>query len=251
MTPTTPGSAQQDAVAFTDRIMAAIAEMPLPTPTRNFTAALRAGALRDAGSAIVVAWHLATVRTWQVAPRVRARSIALVLAVATMLATGSLATAAAVRIVVPSAFEHDRVIERPGSGALVPETAEPTPERSPEPMPTAIPTDRPPAVIPPTVTDGTRHGGTAHAPAPDGDGDPAAHDGDASDGTTPDDHTGADDGDHAPAASDVSHETPEPDHASGGDAPQATPEPDSGSGGGDAPDPGGSVDSGGSSSPDE
>ena len=91
----------REAAAFTDRVMAAIALAPLPTPTRTFVAALRAGAARDAVAAVRVAWHLGTVRRWPVAPRVRARSFALVLAVASVLATGSLAAVAAVRVVVP------------------------------------------------------------------------------------------------------------------------------------------------------
>jgi hypothetical protein len=52
-------------------------------------------------ASLAVAWHLGTVRSWSVAPRVRARSFALVFAVASVLATGSIVAAAAVRVAVP------------------------------------------------------------------------------------------------------------------------------------------------------
>jgi hypothetical protein len=87
--------------AFVDRVMSSIGVVPSPTPTRTFLAAIRAASVRDAFAALWVAWHLGTVRRWPVAPRVRARSFALVLAVASILATGSLAAAAAVRVVAP------------------------------------------------------------------------------------------------------------------------------------------------------
>jgi hypothetical protein len=83
---------------FTDRIMVAVARESAPTPARTFVSALRAHSVGDAVSAIWVAWHLGTVRRWQIAPGVRARSMALVLAVVCALGTGSLATAAALRV---------------------------------------------------------------------------------------------------------------------------------------------------------
>ena len=88
--------------AFVARVMTAIDTYPLPTPVRTFGWSLRARAWRDAVSSLLVAWHLGTVRGWSVAPRVRARSMALVLAVASVLATGSLVAAAAVRVAVPN-----------------------------------------------------------------------------------------------------------------------------------------------------
>jgi uncharacterized membrane protein YgcG len=102
--------------AFADRVMTAIEAVPGPTPVRTFGWSLRAGAWRDAVTSLLVAWHLGTVRTWPVAPRVRARSMALVLAVASVLATGSIVAAAAVRVAVPG---DDRVppIANPASNA--------------------------------------------------------------------------------------------------------------------------------------
>jgi uncharacterized membrane protein YgcG len=99
--PETPRSDQVDATAFTDRVMATIETMPRPTPARSFRGALRGWSWPDARASLTVAWHLATVRSWSVAPRVRAQSMALVLAVASVLATGTLVAASAVRMAVP------------------------------------------------------------------------------------------------------------------------------------------------------
>lgn len=88
-------AAQED---FARRLMAAIEREPTPTPTRNLLSAVQTRSFRDAAAALWVAWHLGTVRTWRIAPAVRARSLALVLAAACVLATGSLAAAAALRV---------------------------------------------------------------------------------------------------------------------------------------------------------
>ena len=90
-----------DPSAFVDRVMDSIEAAPAPTPARSFAGAVRGWSLDDALASLAVAWHLGTVRSWSVAPRVRARSMALVLAVASVLATGSLVAAAAVRVVAP------------------------------------------------------------------------------------------------------------------------------------------------------
>jgi uncharacterized membrane protein YgcG len=85
--------------AFADRVMTAIETVPAPTPVRAFGWSLRARSWRDALASLAVAWHLGTVRRWSVAPRIRARSMALLLAVTSVLATGSLVAAAtAVRV---------------------------------------------------------------------------------------------------------------------------------------------------------
>src|SRR5262249_44823752 len=91
-----------DPSVFSDRVMAAIDATPSPSPARSFAGALRGWSLEDAIASLAVAWHLATVRSWSVAPNVRARSMALVLAVASVLATGSLVAAAAVRVAAPT-----------------------------------------------------------------------------------------------------------------------------------------------------
>jgi hypothetical protein len=84
--------------AFVDRVMAAVRLEVPPTPARALSGALRRRSLSDAGSALAVAWHLSTVRSWEVAPSVRVRSMALVLAVALALISGSVAAAGAVRL---------------------------------------------------------------------------------------------------------------------------------------------------------
>ena len=105
-----------EATPFTDRVMGALVVAPVPTPTRAFLSAIRVGAAHDAVAALWVAWHLGTVRAWHVAPRVRARSFALVLAVATVLGTGSLAAAAADRVVVPQRIQTAPASDPGGAG---------------------------------------------------------------------------------------------------------------------------------------
>jgi hypothetical protein len=95
---------------FSDNVMSAVAQMPAPTPTHTFFGAIRALAFRDALSALVVAWHLGTVRGWPIALRVRVRSVALVMAVVAMLGMGTLAAAAAVQVVVPLAVEPAPIV---------------------------------------------------------------------------------------------------------------------------------------------
>jgi hypothetical protein len=106
---------------FSDRIMAAIARESTPTPARAFVSAVRARSADDAVSALWVAWHLATVRRWWIAPGVRARSIALVMAVVCALGTGSLTAAAALSVAAEpvvqffqsSVNEHGQVEDNP------------------------------------------------------------------------------------------------------------------------------------------
>jgi hypothetical protein len=194
--------------------MAAIALAPLPTPTRTFVAALRAGAARDAVAAVRVAWHLGTVRRWPVAPRVRARSFALVLAVASVLATGSLAAAAAVRVVVPH-IEPAPATDPGGSGfdehgpVMNPETpaVEPRQTRDANPGPVQ-------------VDESDESGGSD-----DGDGDSVGGDesDDADEGGT---SNGSDEPDESDTDEDSSDESDEP-HS----------DEDGGSSGGDESDP--------------
>lgn len=60
---------------------------------------MRAGSLWDAAAAVWLAWHLATVQNRTIAPRVRVRSFALVLAVTLALSAASLVGAATIRVV--------------------------------------------------------------------------------------------------------------------------------------------------------
>jgi hypothetical protein len=243
------------AIEFADRVMTAIRLVPAPTPTRTFVAALRARALRDAVASLWVAWHLGTVRSWPVAPRVRARSFALVLAVVSVMASGSLAAAAAVHSVVPQRDDANPVTAPagssvdegpPGNGrsSTVPSRVE---DQSPAPSEAPKPSERG------TVT-------TQHATAPTDD----AHHVPAGDKTNAsDDHRGPDDG-HAtddrngPGGSDDAHDGSDDgappaatDDHEGGDRPAETNAPDDhagtsdgGSGSGETPGSTGEPDSG-------
>lgn len=252
--PSAPRSVPLDAGPFADQVMAAIAEMPLPTPTRSFASAVRGGAVRDAGSTVLVAWHLATVRSWRVAPRVRARSFALVFAVAAMLTTGSLATTAAVRVVAPLHMPHSRLVDRSGSNVPAPAAAAPTPSVSPEASPTAEPAEAPPAVVSPADP---RGGSTSPShptdPIDGGNHPPGSGDGEPHEGSGGDPVPEATDDNHVSGDGDPLRSTPVPDHASGGDVPDASSQSDSGSDGGSAwptSEPSGPPDGGGSG-PDE
>lgn len=227
---------------FTDRVMSAIALMPAPTPTRTFVAAARAGAVRDAVAALWVAWHLGTVRSWHVAPRVRARSFALVLAVASVLATGGLAAAAAVHSVVPQRDDRNPVSAPSGSsvdegpvgngqsasdGPAETEQTDESPSPSHEPAATDHGGSGPTVDSPDDAEDGQH---TTRGAQPDEADD---HEGDHHDGDAAEDHHGDEpdeDGDDGPAATD--------DHggSDGGDEPDESDDPDHASDGGDEPD---------------
>lgn len=102
--------------AFADRVMAAVRPESPPTPTRAFVSAVRERSVPNAASALWVAWHLGTVRNWRIGPRVRVRSIALVLSVALALGIGSIATGAAVQVVATGINEWGEVQNSPPSG---------------------------------------------------------------------------------------------------------------------------------------
>jgi len=126
--------------AFSDRVMAAIAVMATPSPTRSFVHAIRGGSGRDAVAALTVAWHLATQRDWPVAPRVRARSFALVLAVASVLGTGSMVAASAARVILPH-VDRTEILEPRGSIILesAPDRITPTAPGRPDLAPVTVP----------------------------------------------------------------------------------------------------------------
>ena len=220
------------ATQFAEQVMAAIAHAPTPTPTRAFVASLRARAGRDALAALWVAWHLGTVRSWHVAPGVRARSFALVLAVTSVLATGGLAAAAAVHSVVPQRDARTPVsapsVDAGPTGNGLTATDDPDgTDQSPT-------TSEDPAATDHADSDG-RHASTGAQPDKVDDHDRDQHDGDeADDGDGPDDSNKIDDGsdgDQAPVTTD--------DHrgSDGGDAPEQSYEPDHSSDGGGSPDP--------------
>jgi hypothetical protein len=222
------------ATEFNERVMASIARVPAPTPTRAFVAALRARALHDAVAALWVAWHLGTVRSWHVAPRVRARSFALVLAVTSVLATGGLAAAAAVHSVVPQRDDQNPVsvpsgssvdAGPPGNGRTV--TVGPDePDESPATSDDPGSTDHVGSGATVDGSDDGQHATRGAQSDEDEANDGEHHDGDEADDTDRNDGT---DGGDTPAATD--------DHSGsdGGDAPDASDGPDLSSDGGDAP----------------
>ncbi len=97
---------------FADRIMMAVGNLPTPSATKSFMAALRARSLADAVSAFWVAWHLGTVRRWSIGRRVRVQAIALVLGVLLALGVGSIASATAVRLAATGVNELGNMINR-------------------------------------------------------------------------------------------------------------------------------------------
>ena len=199
---------------FTDRVMTAISLIAAPTPTRTFVASVRAGAMRNAAASLWVAWHLGTVRSWSVAPRVRARSFALVLAVTSVLASGSLAAAAAVHSVVPQRDDRNPVVAPSGSSVDQGPTGNgrntsELPSESEGPTRSEVPTPSEHHVVSPSHVPTAPDSGH-HATTGDGaDGTDDHHgsgDGDATDGRdgtseSNDAHDGSDDGDH-PAVTD-------------------------------------------------
>jgi hypothetical protein len=132
--------------AFADRVMAAVRPESPPTPTRAFVSAVRDRSVPNAASALWVAWHLGTVRNWRISPRVRVRSIALVLSVALALGIGSIATGAAVQVVATGINEWGEVQNSPPSGTdeqgEVPNNGSTTPDGVDGPA-TNQPTDTP------------------------------------------------------------------------------------------------------------
>ena len=214
---------------FADDVMRAIAEVPQPSPTRTFVGAVRLRSVATAVDALAVAWHLVTVRAWPIAPRVRARSFALVMAVAFVLGTGTLAAAAAVTVVVPPRIDQPRLIDQvpaadpPGPVSLPKtESSSPSPTHVRGQVPAVVHPAEPAAggkeVVPvahPTAgtreTDDGQDGSTdSHPNDGSDDGDDDASDGDDR-GSDADEPPGSgDDGDHESDRARGS-ETPEPD----------------------------------------
>jgi len=211
-----------DREAFTDAVMAAIRPLSQPTPARSFISALRGWSWPDAVASLSVAWHLATMRGGSVAPRVRARSLALVLAVASVLATGSIVAAAAVRVALPERVVLPAVAAPPTDDTLRPIVEGPIDEGRDE--------DHEQVPLPPAALPGPVESQPSAHPADHRAGDPAGtdrasddggHDGDAAHtGSDTDEHDGterADDGDgEGPDGDRHGGDTDESGHDGGG-----------------------------------
>ncbi|HEX6655596.1 MAG TPA: hypothetical protein VF153_05225 [Candidatus Limnocylindria bacterium] len=192
------------ATTFSDRVMAAVAFEPAPSATRSLLAALRSGSWADASASIHTAWHLATVRTWRIAPPARARAIALMLTVLMALGAGGvLAASTAVRIAnsIGSVSSAGPGADGPLPAGHPTVTQDEDSDHSPSDEPTPTPQEHQPASQP-TDEDSdeadepsrTHEDGDSHE---DGDEDGAngdedgANDGDA-DESEPEDDGGAD-----------------------------------------------------------
>ena len=137
---------------FTDRVAAAIAAEPLPSPAGAVVAAVRLRSSRAFLAALADAWRVAWSAGRPLAYRVQALALILVVAVA----LGSLGGVAAVGGLSllrsgpgPSATLHPTVVPAvtPSPTPEPSESAEPSgsPSESPEPSETASPTSRPSA----------------------------------------------------------------------------------------------------------
>jgi hypothetical protein len=186
------------------------------------------------------------VRSWYVAPRVRARSFALVLAAVSVLATGSLAAAAAVHVVVPQ-ITPTPVTDPGGSrvdryGPVVnQETPGPELRRTDDATQSPDPVDE----------SGGTDDGDVDSVGGDGSGEPDA-DEDGSDGTDESDesHADADGGSNGSNGADESDDTTDHGGSSGADeSDESHADEDSGSSGADESDD--TTDHGGSSGADE
>ncbi len=192
-------AARSQGDAFADRVMAAIALVAAPSPTRSFIEAVRSGAGHDAATALSVAWHLGTARD-PVAPRVRARSLALVIAVASILASGSMVAASAARVVVPH-LERSKVLLPIGSVIIVddlPESIERADTEARHPVRLTVPvpvvvvvSKKDDPTVKPAGVDGHDPAGTA-APT---HGTTSAHPGQTSGGGADPSHGGSNGGD--------------------------------------------------------
>jgi hypothetical protein len=234
---------------FADGVMAAVLVAPRPTPTRSFVSAVRARRAHDALAALWVAWHLGTVHSSHVAPPVRARSFALVLAVATILTTGSLAAAAAVGVVVPASAERPPAAIPAASGIdeLGPAQRHQTGVDQPADTEGSAPTDDPVGTdadgLPPNTGDKPGEIGPEDRDDPNLDEQPGpADDDDADSDEAP--------GPNGDANQPGPYATPDPDDGTADPNPDPTPEPDlngglPGDGDGDSDDGGGSGGSGG------
>ena len=240
-----------EAAGFADRVMTAIAVVPFPTPTRTFVAALRAGAAHDAVAALSVAWHIGTVRSWDIAPPVRTRSLALLLGVVTLLGMGSLAAAAAVvHVVSPNWIERAQT-----AAPVAPAVDEQVPAinlhtRGSEDAQTDHAAEGPVNVDPPdrfddsgggSADDGSNVDDSHDSDPPDkidagDDGDPpdkidAGHDGSRGAGDPPAKTDDGHDGDR-PARTDDGHDSDPPDKVDDGHASDSGDSDDSGDSGG-------------------
>ncbi|HEV7809876.1 MAG TPA: hypothetical protein VGO64_04690, partial [Candidatus Limnocylindrales bacterium] len=137
------GTSLAPPIGFTDQVMAAIVDEPLPQPVRAFGLALAAGRLRAAGSAVGDAWRVATSGFAPIAVRAQAFALVLIVAVGSATVAGGAAVGAATLFAGPPNVPSPTTPVP--SPSLVPSTSpdpSPTfePSASPSPTDTAGPT---------------------------------------------------------------------------------------------------------------
>jgi uncharacterized membrane protein YgcG len=167
------GPAVELPVGFADRVMAAVADAPLPQPARAFGLALAAGRMRAAASSVGDAWRVALGGFAPAAVRAQALALVLVVALASITLAGG-ATVGAVGLLASGPSPT------PSVPSLTPSpSVEPAPSVSPSPDPSE--TVEPTPSTEPTATGTDDHGGRS-TPPPSRTAEPTA--------TGTDDHGG-------------------------------------------------------------
>jgi uncharacterized membrane protein YgcG len=209
MTSATPVLPGED---FSDRIMAAIQDEPLPQPVRAFGLALVAGRLRAAAAAVADSWRVATSGFAPAAVRAQALALVVVVVVAGVALAGG-ATVGAINLLTPN-------------GPVAPSPSpSPSPSVAPSPSPSPSPSDAPSPTTSPAPTDTAQptgtddHGGRTPRPTATGTDDHGGGPGSGGGGSGSGD--GGSGGGSGSSGSGGGDHTPEPtttdDHGGGGD----------------------------------
>jgi hypothetical protein len=132
-------------LGFSDRVMLAVAQEPLPQPARAFGTALLAGQVRAAAAAVGDAWRVVIGGSTPLS--VRGQALALVL----LVAIGSLAVAGGAAVGAMDLLAQDPPAPLPAPTTLFPSPAAPTamPSLSPDPNPNPGP---PQGIVDPSPT---------------------------------------------------------------------------------------------------
>lgn len=130
--------------SFTDRVMARVAAEPTPSPGRVFVRSLRRLAIRDALSALAVAWRLAFEPATPVATSARASAAALFLSVVVAFGVGGAFVAGgALSLLGPDRAAPQELAPAAAPTEAPAATIQPTPPPSPTPSPTPSPAPTP------------------------------------------------------------------------------------------------------------
>ena len=134
-----------DRGAFTDRVMARVAEESTPSPGRVFMRSLGRLAIRDAFAALAAAWRLAFEPASPVATSARAAAAALFLSVIILVGVGgAFVTGGALSLLGPDGAPPEQVAPAAAPTESPAATIAPTPSPSPTPVATPSVTERAP-----------------------------------------------------------------------------------------------------------